>query len=326
MTDTKEGASSPAAKQALEELQKEGHVIAKDGFAPEFSAGDGLVHDKPAEEKVIEETAEAKATREASEKKVTEDANIAKGLNADGTPKDEKKPERDISLIPAYKFKIEESKREKAEAALAEANNKIEELSKLKGELSKTDEEDLDKAIEIFAEEHGTDPKFAKGLKDLILKGQKLPADVQEKLKEIDNLKQFKETQTQTEKIAQAVKVYESDFDKEVLPLIKAENPEVSTDVILKIKESMKSVAFSEGYNTLPLKEIFHAKRATFEIPAPKEGKKTTEGDRSGVVRADTEVDFDNMTEEQFKNLSDADTEKYLAHKKSKGGGSGWKK
>ena len=318
MTEKIEVNQGPAkgtiAAQALEELKGEGHTLAPDN-SDEFDENDGSLKEK---QPIVENAKE--------EAKALEDANIAKGLNPDGTKKEEKPVEvkRDMSFVPAYKLKIVESQKEATEKELADAKARIESLSKQPDNLNTEDKKNLEDAIKILSEKHNVDPELLKDIKSLVENKNSMPKDVEEKLKLVDTLLEEKTNKDDQVKLQQLEISYTAEFEKDVLPLLKVENPKISDEAILKIKEDMKVLAFSEGYNILSLKKIWLAEKDSFKIPTNVEHRKTTEDDKSGKTRSATEIDFDNMSEEKFKNLSDADTEKYLAYQRSKG--PSWKK
>lgn len=320
MTELPEGVlpGSPAA-QALEELGKEGFEAKTE--TQEFNE-DGTPKETPSTDADNKE-AEDKAKAEADQK-ATEDANLAKGLNADGTKKEES-VKRDIGLVPAFKLKVAESQKEKVEKDLADAKAEIERLSKKPEDLNVEDEKVLDEALKTLSEKHSVDPEFLKDLKGLMKNSNTLPKEIKDKLALLDNVVAEKTQKDEQAKIQAQETFYNSEFEKDVLPLLKVENPKISAEAIEKIKEDLKVMAFSEGYNFLPLKKIFYAEKESLKLPVTVEPKKTTEDKKSGAERVIETVDFENMTEAKFNSLSDEDASKYLDWQKNNNK-SPWKK
>lgn len=277
MADTNiEGVSSPVSdttKQVLESLKAEGHEIEENRPA---QFGD--------DEQVIETEIEAK-----KEEPTPEPAPEVK-------PEEKQaKPEREHSFVPAWKLKVAEDQKAKAEARHQEALAEIERLSR-KTEMTHSEKQDLSDEISSLADEYGVDKGFLSRLEKSILAKSSTPKEITEKLKELDVIKA--EINKKHEETA-----YSQEFDKDIIPLIRAENPEISESALSQIKDILKTYAYSEEYGKLPLSKIYKAEREGLPIPAPAPRKKSAESSRSGTIRANDDIDFDNMTEEQFKNL-----------------------
>lgn len=307
---------SPIAKQALENLAKEGKTPAPANTKLEEDV-DGEIKDAPApkEEKKADEDKKPdddKAKLDA-DKKALEDANVAKGLNPDGSVKEAKKP-RDIKFVEAYKLKIAESQKETAEKKLQEALSEIEKLSK-KSDLSTKDKENLDDAMDELSTKYpDIDPNLLKDLQNSIIKKISTPKEVQEALKELQTIKAERDESFESIE-------YSKDFDKDVMPILKAEHPNLSDEAISQIKDSLKTFAYTEEYAKIPLSKIYKAEKESLNIPIASPKKKSTESDKSFRTRDSGAVDFDNMTDEAFNNLSDEEKLKFSQHKKA----GGWK-
>jgi hypothetical protein len=304
---------SPIARKVLEDLKGKGYtpenVKLKEGEDGEFK--DSKVT-PPKEETPAEKQAKIDA-----DKKAIEDKNVAEGKNPDGTPKTEVKVERTPKFVPVFKLKIAESQKESVEKERDELKAQIEKLSK-KSELTPADEAKLNDSIEeLSAKYPDVDPNLLKDLQNSILAKVSTPKEVTEALKELQTIKAERDESFESAE-------YSKDFEKDVLPLIKAENPNLSDEAILQIKDNLKTFAYTEEYAKIPLSKIFRAERDSLDIPVTVVKKKTTEGDHSFKTRDSGSVDFDNMTEEGYNTLPAEEKAKFREYQKSKNS-SGWK-
>jgi hypothetical protein len=277
MANEIEGVSGPVSdttRQALESLKAEGHTI-DESLPAKF--GD--------DEEVIENEKEEEAPQATPEKEPEPEA-----------PKEQPKQEREHSYVPAWKLKVAEDQKAKAEARYQEAQGEIERLSR-KPEMTNSDKENLGDALEALGDEFGVDKNFLAKLEKAIVSKTSIPKDISEKLKELDVIKQDRAKEYQENS-------YLKEFESDVLPIIKAENPNISETALSQIKDNLKKYAFSEEYAKLPLNKVFKVEKETLGIPVATPHKKTVESSRSGTTRATTTIDFDDMSEEQFKTLA----------------------
>lgn len=296
---------SPIAKQALENLAKEGHTPApKDAIVQENE--DGEIKDPAPAPKEEKKPDVIPPKEEKPKEEKPADAII---------PKDEKKP-RDVKFVEAYKLKIAESQKEATEKKLAEATAEIERLSK-KSDLTPKDKEVLNDSInDLTAKYPDIDPNLLKDLQDSILKKVVAPKEVQEALKELATIK------AERNESLEAIE-YSKDFEKDVMPLIKAEHPNLSDEALLQIKDSLKVFAYSEEYAKVSLSKIYKAEKESLNIPVSVPKKKSSENGSSFKTRDSGAVDFDSMTEEGFKNLTNEEKIAFSEHQRK--GGSRWK-
>lgn len=272
---------SEATKQALEELRAEGAETTED-----------------------EETEVEEAKPEA---KKTEDTEKVETKEPEKPDTEDKKPEREHSFVPAWKLKVAEDQKAKAEARYQEAQSEIERLSR-KPEMTKTEKEDLGDALEALGDEFGVDKNFLAKLEKAIVSKTSMPKDIAEKLKELDVIKQDRAKEYQDNS-------YSKEFENDILPLIRAENPNISESALSKIKDNLKKCAFSEEYAKLPLAKVYKVEKEELGLPVATPHKKSVESSRSGTTRTQDDVDFNNMSEDTFKNLSDDQLEAFMKHK-----------
>lgn len=296
---------SPETKQAIEELQAEGNVIDADN-KPNFEGED--IKDKPLPPKEPAKTDKKPEEKQPEEDEPEEgDEPESDEEPKDETPKDEdEKPARDIKFVPAWKLKTAESQKASVEKQLADANAELARLAGKPSDLNSSDKKDLGDALKVIAEKHNVDPELLKDLRDTIVGQVSTPAEITEKLKQLDKLTEENDRTFQESQ-------YLKEFDKDVAPLIKAENPDISEDALLQAKEALKKLAFTEEYGKLSLAKIFKAERDSLGLPVASPKKKATENSRSGTDRT-ADVPFDDLDEAGFAALSDEKAEEYLAY------------
>ncbi len=208
------------------------------------------------------------------------------------------KVERPAQFMPLAKFndqkakweeqkqiEIEQVRRETA----AEYETKIQELS------GKPASAKLDDEIAKFAEERGLDEELVKGIIDLVRNSTQqstIDPKVQSVISDLVKEKEYKDTLAQ----------HESLFNEEVANFQK----EYPDEPISSIKDKLHDLAFSEGFNTKSLYEIYfrHYKPSV-------EKKKTFEPSKGGVSRTQP-VDPNRVMEDPdaINNLSDEEFDK----------------
>lgn len=300
-----EGINTPVSdvtKQAIEQLKAEGATIAGDN-TPNFEGED--IKDKEVPPK--EEPAKIVKPPEKKDDESTGDE------PKDPPPDEGKKPAREVKYTEAWRLKVAESQKEAVAKQLADAQAEIIRLSNKPSDLNNTEKKDLGDALKVIAEKHNVDPELLKDIRDSIIGQVTTPADVTEKLKKLDEIQAERDHTFQENE-------YFKEFDKDVLPLIKAENPGISEDALLQVKESLKQLAFTEEYGKLSLSKIFKAEKDSLNLPVASPGKKTTEGTKSGTIRI-SDTSYDELDEAGFLALSDekkTDYMKYMATKNRK--------
>ena len=241
------------------------------------------------------EAAKAKEEAEAEAKKKEEDEAEAKEKEEKEDKKEddgkeekeeEEKPSRSIKSMPLKKFKKYEEKWKTKEAEL---ESKILELSK--GQAKGKDNQ----GIKELAEETGMDESVLEKIVNMAGSRNKLPEGLLEKIDKIG-----KQNEDERESLL---------FNKEFDSLVK-DFPEAK-----EIKDKLKDVAYTEGYEKVSLRMLYLGSEFK-ENPK----KKTAEGSKGGSKRGGEVLDFDNLTPEQIKGLSDENFDKYSDYmeKKSK--------
>lgn len=276
--------------------------------------------DKSAAEASMSEEEKKKAADEAAEKaKADEDAKKkAEDDKKKSDQEGDKEPRRDTKLIPAWKLKVAEDQAKKREDDL------IKEIETLKTTAKPADDKSNEKKPEdqnteiktivdkIVAENNIEDPKVIEDMFaaiDAYVKNKTaLPQDILEKLKDIDTLK----SKAQADEIAIEEANFNKDFDKIILPLVKAEyGDDVPQEKIDKIKGDLKGIAYTPEYEKISYDEIYLGKKDFRGLHAPK--ARSAEGDRSGSVELKKgEGSYDReLSEAEYNALSMDEQEKY---------------
>ena len=216
----------------------------------------------------------------------------------------EEKPHRPPTMVEAWKLKVAEDQKASLEKDITDLKAKVEEMSKQKAPITREQKSEVEDDIKAIADEAGVDAEFLTKFADTILKKAKPSDDIQKTLKELREEKELVKQEN----------LYSKEFEADIFPLVEEYN--LSGQTLSQLKKSLKDLAFSETYAKVPLKEIFKLKEETFELKAP---KKSSEG--KGIKHRVENVDLDNLDEDKFQNLTDEQTEKFMAQKSS----SGWK-
>ena len=213
---------------------------------------------------------------------------------------EEVKPNRLPKMMPVFKQKIAEKAWSKRETEL------LGEIETLKNKPTEAPvqqakvTEDMDSKIAELAEKKGVDAELIKDIIGLV-PNQDSSEEVKEAMQVIKDLKASNE-QTKAD----------VDFSKEfegVKPLIKAEYPNISDGDLSNIQKQLKDNAFTEEYAKTPLSVIYKGVDGFREAVITK--KKTAESSRSGQNRNSEVQDYSSWTEDDVKNSSREDFEKY---------------
>ena len=230
------------------------------------------------------------------------------GKGEEGKPADQQPAKRTPGLMPKW---VHERAKSDYEGKISDLTTALEEATKGKQEGQSSDtapSEEQQKALEQevskVAEEHGLKPELVKSLVELGMKfGGKLPAEVQEKLKAVDDFKAAQE-------VAAEESAFQASFDKDIVPLIKAEYGEdLDPDTIQKIRTELMEKAYSDEFANTPLGVLYkgHDSFRGFTRTA----KKSAEPSRGGEGRSDSPADGDGANEdEEFANVTDEDIDK----------------
>lgn len=255
-------------------------------------------------EEELKKEEEAKA--EADKQKLEDDK--TKTGNEDSK---DKLPRRDSKLVPSYLLGIEKTKAENREKELLKEIEALKTGAKTDGNDKKEIPKVEIKALvdKIVADNNVEDPKVISDIMDAVdayLKDKtQIPPEIMEKLKVVDDLKNQHE-------IALEEINFSNDFDKIVLPAIKAEyGDDVPAEKIAEIKAKLKEVAYTNEYAKVPYDEIYSGKKDFRNLYTPK--KRSAEGVhgsnldlKSGKKVFDTE-----LTTEEYNKLPPEDQQQY---------------
>jgi hypothetical protein len=206
----------------------------------------------------------------------------------------EEPKERPVYHMPVAK--AQEQKEKAVQKALDEANAKWEErLARI--EQSIQGKPTTDDELSKWAEENGMDAKAAESLLNLVEKrvGSKIPTDQLNKALEQSKYNEAK-MQVATE------------FDTNVVPMIIKDYPNASAEHIRKIKEEVEKLAFSKGFNTYRLEDIYKLNSDKFEY----KNKYTAE---PPTGKSNEYVNFSQLSDKEEHELAENDPEtfrKYL--------------
>lgn len=198
----------------------------------------------------------------------------------DGKPKDGddgKKPEqrRDVKLMPAWlheRSKADWEKREKELLAEVEASKGT--SVKPEGYNLKKENLDTTQEAETLAEKHGITVELAQDMLAIASRNGKLPEGIEEKLKAVDDMRN-------SVIVAAEASAFNADFDKIVLPLVKAEyGDNVPATVIDQVREELKAKAYTPEYAKVPYTILYKGEDQFRGIVAPE--RKGAEGGRGG--------------------------------------------
>jgi transcriptional regulator with XRE-family HTH domain len=214
-----------------------------------------------------------------------------------------KKEERPVHTVPLSKFNEEREKaaRKAREETSAEYEAKMEAMkAEYEEKLTKSSPEHED--VVKLAEEYGYSEKDAEFVAKIIEK----------RTPKIDTSKYDKILEEQ-EKQANFAKV-QSEFEEKVLPLIQNDYPNVTPQHIKEVKDRITELAFTEGYNTYRIEDLYQVKKSEFEF-------KNGYGAEPSGGRSAEMVDFEQMSDEQEHELAKSDPQtykKYLDYMASK--------
>lgn len=281
----------------LGELSKAGTPEATPDAKKEVEEGDDIPPKKPVEE-----------TKPDVEKK----------------PEEEEKPptRREASVVPAWKLKVAEDQRGRAEKEVADLKLAQEKALEAGGKPTEV-AADTEKKLEAIAEKTGIEVGVLKELGSIFAPHPTEDPKIAEALETIERNKQ---------ESAAAVEIaqFSADFDKDILPLIKKEYGDASGNVppetVTKIKDKLAAIAYSPEYAKVPYDEIYNGKK-DFRgiIPPPAKGAENSRGGSSriaedgGAKPADT-VDWKKLSDDPtfaidddaLKALSPADLDRYF--------------
>lgn len=253
--------------------------------------------DKPDESKKSDDEKKPDESKEGDDKKKPDD-----GKKDDDKSDDTKR--RDPKMIPAWQKKIEEKKNNKT---VAELEQEIADLKAgNKPDEKKDEKSDAEDELVKLAEAFDAEPeKMAELVKYFEKKFGGVSPEIQAQLDQIDEMKR-----QEAEKYETAM--YNSDFEKQILPLLKAEyGDDVPQDVIDKVNAGLKELAYSDDYLKVPYDTLYKGFDQFRDLVPAK--KKSAEGSRGGSTFAAGQgaKDYENVTEAEIKAMSDEEFAAY---------------
>jgi len=211
----------------------------------------------------------------------------------------EKAPERKVWTMPVEK--AQEEKRKAAEKARSEAEQAAEErISKLNEEhaaeiarLSRSSDP-FEGDVEAVAAKYNLDPGAAKDLLGVL--ERKLNASAPD-LSKYDKILAEREVEAAKAAVSR-------EFDEKVIPLILKQHPQATTEHIRSVKDGIAELAFTEGYNSYRVEDLYRVKSEEFEF---KNGfSAESSGGRSSEL-----TDFSKVTDEQEIEMAKRDPETF---------------
>lgn len=241
---------------------------------------------------------------------------------ADVTPKEE--PKRREKVVPAWMLKIANQRQEDKDKTIAELNRKLEEAQKGKDTskatkssetdvILNTDGKSLEEEAQEYAEQEGISLRLAKDL----ITAKRLAEISHTKTGDIDFYKDSIRKQQEEDANAREEQLFERDFEKDIVPLIKKEyGDDVPASTIKQIKDDIKAKAYTEEFAKVPYTMIYKGDDGFRSlVPTPKkpvEGARTVAISEKKVDSQDTGKDLSQpLSDEEVKNLSDAEFDTY---------------
>lgn len=220
----------------------------------------------------------------------------------------EAKVDRQVWTMPVKK--AQEEKQRAIEKALEQARaDKESEIQALKEQYEKrlqsASPSSYKDKVKKVAEESGLDPEAALNL---------LQPVIDELKSSMPDMSRYDAIVKEREMEAERLKV-SREFDEKILPIIQKDFPQATPAHILDVKEKIGELAFTEGFNTYRLEDIYKVNREQFEF-------KNGMGAESPGGRSSELVDFSKMTDEEEHQLAQRDPAKfkeYLKYQSSTG-------
>lgn len=268
--------------------------------------------------KSIEKVETTQKPEKVEEKPATDDGKKA----ADVTPKEE--PKRREKVVPAWMLNIANKRQEDKDKTIAELNRKLEEAQKGKDTskttkssetdvILNTDGKSLEEEAQEYAEQEGISLRLAKDL----ITAKRLAEISHTKTGDIDFYKDSIRKQQEEDANAREEQLFERDFEKDIIPLIKKEyGDDVPASTIKQIKDDIKAKAYTEEFAKVPYTMIYKGDdNFRSLVPTPKkpvEGARTVAISEKKVDSQDTGKDLSQpLSDEEVKNLSDAEFDTY---------------
>ena len=212
--------------------------------------------------------------------------------------------------------KIEPNSAEKA--LFAQIKELREEIKNLKVPVTAKEEKAvdvaLDKALAEIAEKRNLDPEglseIANALREDILKNvgkpSELPADIQEKLKDLEDLKADKEKRDSDQKVKEDTMRFESEWGT-LLTDIRRQYPNAGPAELAEAKKQMDEIAHTADFRKYDLDYVLFKNKSVFDtLLKLAKGSKSGEGESKQIVDDDVDelevdLDPDNMNPQTMK-------------------------
>ncbi len=269
-------------------------------------------------QKILDEIETEKAKAPTDPKPTEEEKPKEPAKEPEAEPKTEEKksddipqPRRDAKLIPAWQLEIERDKAAKRERDLLKQIEDAK-VAPEKKEDPAPAAPDVKTRIDALVEEEGITETLAKKiieLEDAAKNGVKIPPEITAAIESI------KKADDQAAILAETTQ-FNGDFDKHILPLIKAEyGNDIKPEIVDRIREDLKAKAYSTEYSKVPYTTIYKGEDQFRGVIA--ERKKGAEGGRGGSSAAadltsGEQVDLTKpLSDDAVRTLSDKDFEVY---------------
>ena len=161
----------------------------------------------------------------------------------------------------------------------------------------------IDSRLAKWAEDNGYDVDAAKSLVEVIK--SEIPVTDTSKY---DQILKDQEIQAHRAKVSQ-------EFESKVAPLLFKDYPQATPEHVREVKQRIEELAFTEGFNTYRLEDIYQVKKSEFKF------KNGYSAEPSGGRNADL-VDFSNVSEEEELAMADKDPKtfaKFVAWQRGQG-------
>lgn len=217
-----------------------------------------------------------------------------------GQPAEQQNPEVEKQKTrPTWTMPVEKAQEEKRRAvekareeARLEAEERIQKLQKEYEEKLSSGKpvDDYRKKLEGVASKYNLDPTAAAELLSVM----------EENIKSsLPDLSKYDKIVQEREQEAHKIEA-SKEFDAKVLPIIQKDFPNVTPQHIQEVREKVIELAFSEGYNTYRIEDIYKVKSQDFEF------KNGFSAEPSGG-RTSELTDFSRMTDEEEHALAERD-------------------
>jgi len=292
---------SDEGKEVLKEMEEEGLFNSEEDIKTEEETEkekkkEGAEEEKEEEEEKKEEK-EEQTTEEEEKEEEEEEEEEERGRR--------QKEARTPRLMPVWKYKIAEKEWLKK---AKETEKKIQELEATINELKKKPatterEEEIETAMEEFAEESGLDKETLEKLTGLIKKSilKEIPREGGLSEEEREKLRKIEEAITWSRED----KLFEEEYNKDIVPLIK--EMQIPEENERKIKKTLYNLAFTEEFSKLPLREIIRTSAFDDLVPigggTKRKGRRTAEstsGARATPRRGEVLTGEDILGKEQI--------------------------